>query len=127
MNKDIARFQGEWTMMSGVADGAPIPDYLLKQIVQVFKEDLMTGTMSGTMYWKVKFAIDPSKSPKTIDYAIIGGPAAGAKQLGIYEIDGGTCKLCLGKLNGGRPKSFDATPGSGDTASTWKRVKPVAP
>jgi len=127
VDKDTTLFQGEWAMVSGVAEGAPIPDAACKQIRQVFKGDQMTGTISGTMYWKLKFVIDPSKSPKTIDYAITGGPAAGSRQMGIYEIDGDTCKLCVGKLNGGRPKSFDAGPHSGDTASTWKRVKPVTP
>ena len=123
MNKDIGQFQGEWTMVSGAADGVPIPDYVFNQIRQVFTGAQMTGTISGTMYWKVKFAIDPSKSPKTIDYEITGGPAVGAKQLGIYELNDDTCKLCVGKLNGGRPKNFDATRGTGNTASTWKRVK----
>ena len=125
--KDIGLFQGEWTMVSGAADGVPIPDYMFNQIRQVFTGAQMTGTISGTMYWKVKFAIDPSKSPKTIDYEIIGGPAAGAKQLGIYELNDDTCKLCVGKLNGERPKNFDARPGTGHTASTWKRVKSAAP
>ena len=125
MNKDIGLFQGEWTMVSGAADG--VPDYMFNQIRQVFTGAQMTGTISGTMYWKVKFVIDPSKSPKTIDYEIIGGPAAGAKQLGIYELNDDTCKLCVGKLNGERPKDFDARPGTGHTASTWKRVKSAAP
>ena len=123
MNKDIGQFQGEWTMVSGAADGVPIPDYMFNQIRQVFSGAQMTGTISGTMYWKVNFAIDPSKSPKTIDYEITGGPAAGAKQFGIYEFNDDTCKLCVGKLNGERPKNFDARTGSGNTASTWKRVK----
>jgi uncharacterized protein (TIGR03067 family) len=127
IKKDIGRFQGEWTMVSGAADGVPIPDYMFSQIRQVFREEQMTGTISGTMYWKVKFAIDPSKSPKTIDYQIIGGPAAGTKQLGIYELNEDTCKLCVGKLNGERPKTFDARSGTGNTASTWKRVQSVAP
>ena len=127
MNKDIGLFQGEWTMVSGAADGVPIPDYVFNQIRQVFTGAQMTGTISGTMYWKVNFAIDPSKSPKTIDYEIIGGPAAGAKQLGIYELNDDTCKLCVGKLNGERPKDFDAGPGTGNTTSTWKRVKSAAP
>jgi uncharacterized protein (TIGR03067 family) len=127
MKKDIGGFQGEWTMVSGATDGVPIPNYMFNQIRQVFTGDQMTGTISGTMYWKVKFAIDPSKSPKTIDYEIIGGPAKGAKQLGIYELNDDTCKLCVGKLNGERPKNFDATPGTGNTASTWKRAKSAAP
>ena len=127
MKKDIGRFQGEWTMVSGAADGVPIPDYMFNQIRQVFSGAQMTGTISGTMYWKVKFAVDPSKNPKTIDYEITGGPAAGAKQFGIYELNDDTCKLCVGKLNGARPKNFDAARGTGNTASTWKLVKSAPP
>ena len=127
MNKDIGQFQGEWTMVSGAADGVPIPDYMFNQIRQVFTGAQMTGTISGTMYWKVKFAVDPSKNPKTIDYEITGGSAVGAKQFGIYEFNDDTCKLCVGKLNGARPKNFDAARGTGNTASTWKLVKSAPP
>lgn len=47
VDKDTALFQGEWAMVSGVAEGVPIPDATCKQIRQVFKGDQMTGTVSA--------------------------------------------------------------------------------
>src|SRR4051812_44538695 len=119
--KDLAQLQGEWSMISGSADGQPMPDENLKQMKRVCKGHEITVTIGAQVFLRAKITIDPSKKPKTIDYDMSEGFTKGQKQLGIYELDGDTFKACFGKPGADRPTDFK--PGEGRTVSVWKREK----
>jgi uncharacterized protein (TIGR03067 family) len=125
VKKDMAKLQGEWSMVSGSADGQPMPEPMVKQMKRVCKGDEATTTMGSQLFMKAKITLDPSKKPKTIDYQMLDGLTKGKTQLGIYEIDGDTFKSCFAKPGADRPTDFK--PGDGRTVSTWKRNKPAAP
>ena len=123
---DLLALQGEWTMVSGSADGQPMPEAMVKEMKRVCKEDETTTTMAGQVYMKAKFTLDASKQPKTIDYQMIDGFTKGQKQLGIYQIDGDTFKSCFARPGAERPNDFTTKPGDGRTLSVWKRDKQPA-
>jgi uncharacterized protein (TIGR03067 family) len=127
VKRDLALLQGEWSMVSGSADGQPMPDEMRNQMKRVCKGDETTTTMGGQMFLKAKITIDPSKSPKTIDYEMTDGFTKGKKQLGIYEVDGDTFRSCFAKPGAERPTDFTSKPGDGRTLSVWKREKQPAP
>jgi uncharacterized protein (TIGR03067 family) len=127
VKKDIALLQGEWTMVSGSANGQSMPDEMVKQMKRVCKGDETTTTMGGQTFMKAKITIDPSKNPKTIDYEMTEGFTKGKKQLGIYEVNGDIFKSCFGKPDGERPTDFTSTPSDGRTFSVWKRAQPAGP
>jgi uncharacterized protein (TIGR03067 family) len=122
VKKDMAQLQGEWTMVSGSADGQPMPDRMLKQMKRICKGDETTTTMAGQTYMKAKITIDPSRKPKAIDYQMLDGFTKGKTQLGIYEVDGDTFKSCFGKPGAERPSDFTSKPADG-RLSVWKREK----
>lgn len=126
VNKDLAALQGEWSMVSGSADGQAMPEQMLKQMKRVCKDDETTTMMGDRVYFKAKITIDPSKNPKSIDYQMTEGFTKGQKQLGIYEVQGDSFKSCFGKPGAERPIDFTSKPGDGRTLSTWKRAKPTA-
>jgi uncharacterized protein (TIGR03067 family) len=127
VKKDLTQLQGEWSMVSGSADGQIIPEQMLKQMKRVCKGDETTTTMAGQVYFKAKITINSSKTPKTIDYQMTEGVTKGKMQLGIYELDGETFKSCFGKPGAERPTDFTSKPGDGRTVSVWKREKQAAP
>jgi len=127
VKKDMAQLQGEWSMVSGSADGQPMPEQMLKQMKRICKGDETTTRMGGQLFFKAKITLDPSKKPKTIDYQMTDGFTKGQKQLGIYELDGDTFKSCFGKPGAERPTDFTSKPGDGRTLSVWKRNKPATP
>jgi uncharacterized protein (TIGR03067 family) len=127
VKKDLALLQGEWSMVSGSADGQPMPDDMLKQMKRVCKGDETTTTMAGEVFIKAKITIDPSKKPKFIDYQMTDGFTKGKKQLGIYVVEGDTFKSCFAKPGAERPTDFTSKPGEGRTLSVWKREKTAAP
>ena len=123
VKKDAAQLQGEWSMVSGSADGNPVPDSMLGNSKRVCKGDETTVTIGGQLLMKAKFALDPSRKPKTIDYEMIEGFTKGKKQLGIYELNGDTVKFCFGSPGAERPPDFTSKAGDGRTLSVWKREK----
>ena len=127
IKKDIAQLQGEWSMVSGTADGFAVPDAMLGNSKRVCKGDETTVIVGGQLLMKARFTIDPSKKPKTIDYQMIDGPTKGKKQLGIYELDGDRVKFCFGAPGSERPTDLTSKPGDMRTSSVWKRAKETAP
>lgn len=124
IKKDLDHLQGEWSMVSGTADGQSMPEEIRKQMKRVCKGDEITVTTGGQMFLKAKVTIDPSQKPKTIDYEMTDGFTKGKKQLGIYELDGDTFKSCFGAPGAERPSDFTSKAGDRRTASVWKREKP---
>jgi uncharacterized protein (TIGR03067 family) len=121
---DSARLQGTWSMVSGAADGFPLPPSYVKDMRRVFAGNEVTVTMGGSLFLRASIVLDPTATPKRIDYHMTGGPTAGATQLGIYQITGDTVQFCFGSPNAPRPADFTSAAGDGRTLSKWVRGKP---
>jgi uncharacterized protein (TIGR03067 family) len=121
VTNDLAQIQGTWTMVSGERDGQAFPPEYRTDSKRVVKGDETTVTVQGELFMKAKFTLDPSKNPKTIDYAIKGGQYAGSKMFGIYELDGDHLKFCLATPGKARPTGFATKPDDGQTMTVWKR------
>ena len=127
VKKDMAQLQGEWLMVSGSADGYPMPDGMIGRSKRVCKGDELTVIVGGQPFMKAKITIDPTKKPKTIDYLMTEGFTKGKTQLGIYELDGDTLKSCFAGPGDERPTDFTSKTGDHRTLSVWKRQKETAP
>ena len=123
VKKEMAQLEGEWSMVSGGANGVALPEATVKTGKRVAKDGETTITFGGQVYFKARFSIDPTKKPKAIDYAMTEGPTKGKTHLGIYELDGDTVKFCFAAPGGERPTDFTAREGSQRTLSVWKRDK----
>ncbi len=121
--KDMAQLEGEWSMVSGVADGFKMDQERVKSGRRVAKDGVTSISFGGQPYFKARYTIDPTKKPKTIDYVMIEGPTKGKKHLGIYELDGDTVKFCFAAPGADRPTEFSSKEGSEQTFSVWKRDK----
>src|SRR3954463_14342754 len=80
VKKDLAALQGEWSMVSGTADGQPMPEETRKELKRICKGDEITVMMGEQVFLKAKITIDSASKPKTIDYQMIEGFTKGKKQ-----------------------------------------------
>jgi uncharacterized protein (TIGR03067 family) len=123
VKKEMAHLEGEWSMVSGEANGLSMPKETVQSGKRVAKDGETTITFGGQVYFKARFSIDPAKKPRAIDYTMTEGPTKGKTHLGIYELDGDTVKFCFAAPGGERPTDFTAKEGSQRTLSVWKRDK----
>jgi uncharacterized protein (TIGR03067 family) len=65
--KDISELEGEWSMVSGEANGQSLPEAAVKSAKRVARKGETTITIGGKLFFKAKFTIDPTKKPKAID------------------------------------------------------------
>jgi uncharacterized protein (TIGR03067 family) len=116
---------GAWKLVSVTRNGRQVLKKDLKKhrAVAVFRGKRMIGWMDNRVYNDAAFAIDPSKTPKTIDITDMRGKYRGKKQLGIYEIDGSTLRICHARPGKKRPTNLSADEGSGQTLEVYKRMR----
>jgi uncharacterized protein (TIGR03067 family) len=123
IKKEMTQLEGEWSMVSGKANGFSMPKETVKSGKRVAKDGETTITIGGQVYFKAKISIDPTKKPRAIEYTMTEGPTKGKTHLGIYELDGDTVKFCFAAPGKDRPTEFTAEEGSDRTLSVWKRDK----
>jgi uncharacterized protein (TIGR03067 family) len=121
--KEMTQLEGEWSMVSGEANGFSMPKETADNGKRLAKDGETTITIGGKVYFKAKISIDPTKKPKAIDYTMTEGPTKGKTHLGIYELDGDTVKFCFAAPGKDRPTEFTAKEGSERVLSVWKRDK----
>ena len=120
---EMARLQGEWSMVSGASDGQVIPDFMAHTGRRVAKGNETTATIGGVVVLKATFGVDPSKRPKTIDYVALEGPDQGRTLLGIYELAGDTLRTCFARAGQERPAEFATQAGDQRTLTVWLRIR----
>lgn len=120
---DLAALQGEWKLVSGIADGIDMPGGMIEGMKRVCKDDITTVTMNNALLLSARIKINSTTTPKMIDYEVLRGPNADKTQLGIYEITGQTIRFCFAAPGDSRPKDFNAELGSRRTCTTWKKAE----
>ncbi len=116
--KPAPELEGEWVMVSCVQSGQALEARYLEFGKRVAKDNETTVTMAGQVMVKARYTVDRTKKPMTMDYFLAGG----AKQLGIYELDGKMLKVCFAKAGKERPKDFASARGDGRTLTVWRLV-----
>jgi uncharacterized protein (TIGR03067 family) len=121
--KELARLEGEWSMVLGEIGGQPLPEAYVKGAKRMAKGNEITVIIGGQMFFKATITVDPSKQPRTIDYAMTDGPSKGKTQYGIYQFDGDNLRFCFAAPGKERPTTFATKAGDDNTLSLWKKAK----
>lgn len=120
-NAPATEFEGEWPMVSGVMNGQPMDQSLVKWVKRVTHGNQTTVVAGPQVMMKVEFKHDPSQSPKTIDYVNLAGTNKGKTQYGIYELEGDVLRVCVSAPGAPRPSECESVAGDGRTLTVWKR------
>ncbi len=122
VDKEYARFEGTWQVVSLDVEGMKVPAEAIKEARLTIKGKEFTMKDAVATY-KGTFVIDPGKKEKTIDMTFTDGPEKGNTSYGIYELDGDDLKICLTLTGKERPTEFAAKPKSGHGFEVLKREK----
>ena len=124
MPQDLDRLQGSWNVSSLVMDGEAMPAGMLAEARIVIEGSRFTSSGMGAVY-EGTLKLDTLSNPAKLDMEFDAGPEKGNTNLGIYELDGDSWKLCLATRGTVRPKSFASKPGSGIAVETLVRGEAV--
>ena len=116
------KLEGTWQVVMFIKDGNEAPKEEAATIKLVFKGDSFT-VIHREQKMTGKFAADPGQKPATLDIEVTEGADKGDSQMGIYELDGDTLRVCTAHNGVARPTKFESTAGSQCLLITLKRVK----
>lgn len=120
---DLKKVEGTWTLVSGEAEGKPLPEQDVKNAKLTIVGDQYTVQLGETGVKKGAQKLDPTTTPKQIDAQDTEGPTVG-KNLGIYEFTAdGDFRVCFAATGKARPTEFVAKPGDGQFIHLWRRAK----
>ena len=123
--QELEALQGTWNGVSAQENGQAVPEANAKAMQFIIKGDSYTFKLNGQEYEQGALKVDPTKKPKTIDIKITKGEDKGKEQLGFYELDKDTLKLCVPAPGKPRPQEFGAKAGSEANVLVFQRSHDV--
>jgi len=123
VKKDLANFQGVWTVESMELNGKPLSEERRKKIKLTIKGENFTFDTGGDSHEGL-YKIDPTKDPKELNIVITRGGEKGKVYLVIYKFEDGKMIQCMRQDNKSRPTTFTGAAGSGCDYEVWQRQKP---
>ena len=119
--KDLAKFQGNWTLILAERDGKKTPEEDAKKIKLTIQGNKFMLRKDGVVISEGTMTLDAIKKPKEVDETISTGPNKGKVFSAIYEIDDEQHKICFAAAGKERPTEFSS--GSGRLLQVWRREK----
>jgi uncharacterized protein (TIGR03067 family) len=119
--KDLAKFQGNWQLISAERDGKKTPDEDAKKITLTIQGDKFVLRKDALIISEGTMTLDPTKKPKEINETITTGPNKGKAFSAIYEIDDEHHKICFAAPGKERPTAFSSS--DGQLFQVWRRNK----
>jgi uncharacterized protein (TIGR03067 family) len=121
---DRDRIQGTWGFGSVIDQGKEQPMPKENRVVITSDTLKIVYPKDDPMGWR--YTIDPTKSPKEMDWIVEIDPGHPIRQLAIYTLDGDTLKICSAAAGNPRPTTFESR--KGDFGGLWilKRAAPPA-
>jgi uncharacterized protein (TIGR03067 family) len=109
---------GEWEMVNAWQEGQALDPRMVKTARRITTATHTTTYFGKQVFLNATYTTDATRRPKAIDLVNRGKP-----QLGIYEVEGDTMRICFAPPGKPRPADFESRPGDGNTAAEWRRVK----
>jgi len=116
-----SELQGEWAMVSGMIDGLPMDESMVRSAKRVTVGDETTVTFGGQVYSKATFIVDRSASPIRVEFTHSAGIHKGKKQSGIFELKGGLLTVSIAPPGKDALADFSSHKGDGLTVTVWKK------
>ena len=124
IQKDRKRIEGTWQIVAVEINGNKAKEEDVRKLSVVNGSDGTWSLLSeGKEISKGTSTIDPTKTPKTIDFTPTEGGGKDNQYIGIYELGKERRKLCFAPREQGRPTEFATSADSEQILVMFERVK----
>ncbi|MEP3477794.1 MAG: protein kinase [Fuerstiella sp.] len=117
---DVKNIVGTWQVTYAEDSGQVVPQEVMKNIQFSFTKDSLSGIGMGQAEQQ-PYRLDATTIPKSIDMTM----EASHISLGIYDLQGDTLRLCIGRGKE-RPNQFDSSSESRNLILNLKRMTSTA-
>ena len=104
---DLDRLQGTWRVVSLIENGKAVAKEDADKIEIVIDKDTFTTSEKGAVGAKYQIKLDPTKTPKQIDFKHLIGESKGGVEPGIYRFEKDNIRMVLNEDRKGRPTVFE--------------------
>ncbi len=115
--------EGAWTPVKAELGGQPMDDSVLKTISLKLHHGDYEVSVAGQPD-KGTYTIDSSTKPRAMTITGTDGPNKGKTFPAIYELRGGTLRICYDLSGHKRPEEFKTEPGTRLYLVTYRRKQP---
>lgn len=122
----LRSMEGKWAFRLMEIDGQPMPASVMTDSFLLIDGDRFRMESPEATYEGI-FTIDVEHAPHGIDIDFVEGPEAGNRCEGLFELDQGRFRICLGLVGASRPERFATTKGSGHVLEELERVESARP
>jgi uncharacterized protein (TIGR03067 family) len=125
VQKELKALEGKWKAVAMEAGGKPLPKESIPDFTFIVAANGKSTGQTQQGDYQATIAVDPKKTPKTIDNLHETGAQQGKKQYGIYKLDGDTWTVCMtrpGFAESDRPKDFN-TKDTANVVFVFERAK----
>jgi uncharacterized protein (TIGR03067 family) len=122
--KELKKFQGTWKVARMDVDGIKMPQEAFEKVTVLIEGDRLSFLDKGKVYEEIECVLDPAKKPREIDMHYVLGLKKGVLELGIYEVEGNTLRICQSLTRKKRPSELTSAKGSAQQLMVLKRVQP---
>ena len=119
-NDDTKSLQGKWKPVTAEMGGQPMADDVLK-IISLKMDNGKYEVFVGDEPDRGTYSIDATAEPKAITVVGTDGPNKGRTFPAIYELNGGTLRICYDLSGAKRPTEFKSAPGTKLYLVTYSR------
>ena len=121
--EELKKLEGTWEFDSAVSNGDKAPAEELKKMKVIIGDGKIKVQQGDQVLDEMPFKISVDATPKNIDVTNTQGDKKGKEELGIYELDGDTLKICSSNPGEKRPTAFESKEGSKTDLLVLKRAK----
>lgn len=125
VKKELKTLEGKWKVVALEAGGQTLPKDSIPEFTFTVSANGKSTAKTAQSEDQATIAVDPKKTPRTIDNAHESGMYKGKKQYGIYKLEGDKWTVCMtapGAAESDRPKDF-TTKGSANVLFVFERIK----
>ncbi len=124
---DADKMQGTWQAVTVEIGGAPLPEGIVTNLKHEIKGNKMITLGVPDIikeYGEGTFKLDPSTTPKSLDFTVTAGNKKGDELEGIYEFKGDDeLRMCIHIVGKERPDAFVTKEGDSRGLLVLKREK----
>ncbi len=124
VQEEKQNLEGTWKVLAAESRGEIVPRKEIEDMEVIFTPGSIQVREKGEVQERFTYKLDPTTSPRTIDFTFTHGKKKGRTDRGIYLLDGNNLKICMQENpEAPRPVEFMTRPNTEVSLIVLRRFK----